>query len=120
MLRMFSGIAFLLGLLAVIVLSVIPAATLPDIAVSDKAEHMAAYTALALAGGIAFRGRWPLWMLAVGLVFLGLSLEFVQAFIPSRTASGYDMLANLIGIAAGSVAAVATTTIVNNRPRTLG
>jgi VanZ family protein len=58
--------------------------------------------------------------LAMGLILLGISLEFIQAFIPSRTASGYDMLANVIGIAFGTVAAAAANTFVNKRPRTLG
>jgi VanZ family protein len=120
MLRMSSRIAFVIGLVIVIALSVIPAATPPDIAGSDKLGHMAAYMALTLVGSIAFRVIWPLWMLAAARVLLGLSLEFVQVFIPSRTASGYEMLANMIGIAAGSVAAVATTIIANKRPQTLG
>jgi VanZ family protein len=115
-----SRIAFFMGLAVVITLSVIPSALFPDIGVSDKLEHMAAYLALALVGGMAFRGIWPFWMLAAALVLLGMSLEFVQTFIPGRTASGYDMLANVIGIALGSAAVISTNLILRRHPRILG
>ena len=106
MLRMLSWIVFFVGLLAVIALSVIPSGAIPNTGLSDKMDHMAAYAALALAGGIAIRGARSLLMLVAGLLLLGLGLELVQALLPSRLASGHDILANVIGITLGSTAAI--------------
>ena len=120
MLRTFYQGLFLIGLIAVIALSVIPSALYPDMNVSDKLGHMAAYTALALVGGLAFRGRSANWLLPAALVLLGMGLEGVQAFVPGRTPSGYDILANVIGIALGTAAVISTNLILRRRPRTLG
>ena len=59
-------------------------------------------------------------MMAAGLLFLGAGLELVQAFLPNRFASGYDVLANVVGITLGSAAAISTNTVMNRRPRMLG
>ena len=112
--------AFFVGLLAVIVLSVIPKEAIPSLGLPDILAHMAAYAALASAGGIAFRGARSLFMLAAGLLFLGASLELVQGFLPSRDASGYEFLANMTGIALGSAAAISTSFVMNKRRRILG
>ncbi len=120
MLRTLFQIVFLIGLLAVIALSVIPQGAMPDTGLSDKLGHMAAYATLALAGGIAYRGARSLLILAVGLLLLGAGLELVQALLPGRFASGYDLLANLVGISLGSTAAISTNTVMNRRPRILG
>jgi VanZ family protein len=120
MLRIFYRGIFVIGLIVVITLSVMPSAPLPDMDVSDKLGHMAAYTALAVVGGMAFRGRSALWILAAALVLLGMGLEFVQEFVPGRTPSGYDMLANVVGIALGSAAVISRNLILRRRPQTLG
>ncbi len=120
MLRTLSQMVFVIGLLAVIALSVIPQGAIPDTGVSDKLGHIAAYAALVLAGGIAFRRARSLFMLAAGLLLLGVGLELVQALLPGRLASGYDMLAIVVGIALGSAAAISTNTFMNRRPRILG
>lgn len=120
MLITLSRIVFSIGLIAVIALSVMPQGTVPDPGISDKFAHFAAYAALALAGGIACRGSGLVIILAAGLLLLGIGLEFVQAFIPGRSASGYDGLANAIGIALGSAAAISIGTIMNRRRRVLG
>ncbi len=121
MLITLSRIVFSIGLIAVIALSVMPQGTVPDPGISDKFAHFAAYAALALAGGIAYRGSRSVFILvAAGLLLLGIGLEFVQAFIPGRSASVYDGLANAIGIALGSAAAISIGTIMNRRRRVLG
>ena len=120
MLRTLSQMVFVIGLLAVIALSVIPQGAMPDIGVSDKLGHIAAYAALALAGGIAYRRARSLFMLAAGLLLLGVGLELVQALLPGRLASGYDLLANMVGITLGSAAAISTNIVTNRRPRILG
>ncbi len=110
---------FFIGLLVVIALSVIPQEAKPDTGMSGKLNHIAAYAALALAGGIAYRRRRPLFMMAAGLLLLGAGLELVQAYLPSRFANGYDVLANVVGIALGSAAAISTNAFMNGRPRIL-
>ncbi len=114
-----SRIAFFIGLVAVVALSVIPQEAIPDTALSDKLGHIAAYAALALVGGFAYRRRWPFFTMAAGLLLLGAGLELVQAFLPSRFASGYDVLANVVGIALGSIAAISTSIVMNRRRRML-
>ena len=112
--------AFFVGLLAVVALSVLPQGAVPHTGLSDKVDHMAAYAALALAGGIAFRGARSLFLLALGLLALGSGLELVQALIPDRYASGYDILANAIGIALGTASAAATNRLGARLPSTAG
>ena len=119
MLRKLSQIAFFIGLLAVIALSVVPQVTMPHPAISDKLAHLVAYAALAIAGGIAYRGSRSMLILVAVLLFLAIGLEFVQGFIPGRSASAYDGLANAIGITLGSAAATIINIIMNRRLRIL-
>ena len=88
---------------------------MPRAGISDKLAHVAAYAVLALTGGVAFRGARRLLILGAGLLLLGLGLEIAQAFIPGRSASGYDMLANMLGIAVGSTALISINKIMNRR-----
>ncbi len=120
MLRKLSRIAFFIGLVAVIALSVIPQEAKPDPKLPYNLNHIAAYAALALAGGIAYRGGRSPFMMAAGLLLLGAGLELVQAYLPSRFANGYDVLANVVGIALGSAAAISTSVVMNRRRRMLG
>ena len=113
-------VVFFIGVLAVIALSVIPQEAKPDTGMSGKLNHIAAYAALALVGGIAFKRQRPLFMMVVGLLLLGAGLELVQALLPSRFASGYDVLANMVGIALGSAVAISTNTFMNRRSQILG
>jgi len=117
MLRTLSRTAFIVGLIAVIALSIIPAGSTPDLEISDKLAHLVAYAALALAGGIAFSGYRSVFILVAGLLLLGIGLELVQAFVPGRSSSGYDGLANAIGIALGSAAALSINMIMKRRLR---
>ena len=120
MLKKLPRMVFFVGLLAVIALSVVPQGAIPDTGLSDKLDHLASYAALAFTGGIAHRGKRSLFMLVAGLLLLGAGLELVQALLPGRIASGYDVLANLAGVALGSAAAILTNTFMNKRPRILG
>ncbi len=119
MFRKFSRIVFFVGLLAVIALSVIPQEAKPDPKLLYNLNHIAAYAALALAGGIAYRDGRSFFMMAAGLLILGAGLELLQAFLPSRFANGYDVLANVVGIALGSAAAISTSIVMNRRRRML-
>ena len=81
MIQTLSKIGFVIGLIAVIALSVLPAGSTPDLEIFDKLAHLAAYAALALAGGIAFSGSRSVFILVAGLLLLGIGLELVQAFV---------------------------------------
>ena len=122
MLRKLSWMAFFVGLFAIILLSVIPVTAIPKLGLPlpEILSHMAAYAALALAGGIACRSARSLFMLASGLLLLGVGLEFVQALLPSRDASGYELLANVAGVALGFAAAILTNTLIKKCPQILG
>ena len=99
--------AFFAGLALVILLSLLPAEELPATGLWDKANHLAAYAALALAGGLGYRGRRALAVLALGLLLLGAALELAQSLVPGRMASLEDILANAIGVALGIALATA-------------
>ncbi len=118
--RKLSQMAFVIGLLAVILLSLLPQDALPDPGTWDNLNHVLAYGVLALAGGLGFRGLRSLLFVGRGWLILGAGLEFVQAALPNRSASAYDALANLIGIALGSIAAIGTNAFAQRRTPIIG
>jgi VanZ family protein len=85
--------------------SVMPVQKLPEVATSDKVQHMAAYAMLAVwFAGIYPKSRYA-WI-AVGLFILGVAIEGAQGVMGfGRQADFYDMAANASGIAAGLFAA---------------
>jgi VanZ family protein len=104
MIKAYLWVPFILGLLAVIVLSVIPAKAFPDLGLPEILGHTVAYAVLALAGGFACRSMRSFLMLTAALVLLGAGLEFAQALLPTRDASGSELMANFVGIALGVIA----------------
>ncbi len=95
----------------VVVLSLIPAAPLPDVAhgYGDKLAHALIYSVLMGWFAVsADRSRWhriTMWVFA-----LGVALECTQALVPYRTGSIADVVANSAGIAIGAFVAVLLTT----------
>jgi VanZ family protein len=74
----------------------------------DKLNHALAFCALAVTGRFGFPGRLREAMrLALGLVVLGVAIEVVQSFLPTRSAEVNDVLADIVGIAGGLAAAAA-------------
>jgi len=66
----------------------------------DKLHHVLGFLVFALSARLAFpRGRW-LWI-ALGCLLVGLLIEVVQGWLPLRTASLGDMLANSLGVVSG-------------------
>ncbi len=120
MFRKLSQMAFVIGLLAVILLSLLPQDVLPDPGTWDKLNHVMAYAALALAGGLGFRGLRSLLLIGIGLLILGAALEIAQAALPHRSASAYDVLANLIGISLGSIATIGANAFAQRRTPSIG
>ncbi len=120
MFRNFSRIAFVIGLLAVILLSLLPQEVLPDPGTWDKLNHAMAYGVLVLAGGLGFRGLRSLLLVGIGLLILGIALEIAQAALPHRSASAYDVLANFIGISLGSIATIGAHAFAQRRTPIIG
>jgi VanZ family protein len=115
MIHKLAKTAFFIGLLAVISLSLLPHETLPETGMWDKLNHALAYGVLAVLGGFGFKGWRSLLMVGIGLVVLGAGLELAQSVIPDRTGSTYDVLANFVGVAIGSIATVGRNSILRER-----
>jgi VanZ family protein len=96
-----SRIAFAVGLLAIVMLSLVPQDTLPSVRISDKINHFLAYGCVALAGGFGFGGIGQRLRIALGMLLLGAGLELLQGLMPSRYMSLADIYANVAGILAG-------------------
>ncbi len=99
--RRLVALAWSVLLIAVIVLSLLPAPGLPSGRGVDKALHLVGYFFLAVLPFTAFARR----RLALGLCLLmlplGIGLEFVQDMIPGRVKEGLDMVANSAGVFLG-------------------
>jgi VanZ family protein len=102
--RVLSG-AFYLASALVGVLSLVPNAAVPEMPVDDKTEHILAYAALGLLGGVASR-RGILPRLVLGLGTYGAVLELLQAFSPGRSPEVADAVADIIGACLGAGMAV--------------
>jgi hypothetical protein len=90
-----------LAVLAIIVLSVVPGSMRPHIFGNDSAEHLAAY----FIAGALFASGYPR---PIQLLFSGVllaicagSLEFVQLWVPARTASTGEFAVSAIGVSVG-------------------
>ncbi|MBX2808642.1 MAG: VanZ family protein [Cellvibrionaceae bacterium] len=70
---------------------------------NDKIAHALAYAVLMCSGVFAFPRRACLGPLAAVFCSYSLLIELIQYFLPHRTFSLMDMLANGVGIAAGAV-----------------
>lgn len=69
---------------------------------SDKVEHFLAYFALAASAVQLFRARAVLAGVGLGLVAMGVALEFAQgAMTTTRMQDPLDALANTLGVLAG-------------------
>ncbi len=103
--RRAARVLFAVGVVLIALVSLAPQEALPPVGLWDKLQHLLAYGALALVGGVAFPGRRRLLVLGGWLVLLGCALELAQAEIPGRFASIGDALANAFGVALGLTAA---------------
>lgn len=96
-------LAYSAACLLVAALSLVPGAALPEVPVSDKAEHIVAYAALGLLGGLGTERSMLRTILE--LAALGLGIELLQAFSPGRSPDGLDLLADLAGACCGCIVA---------------
>jgi len=87
---------------AVVVLSLVPPPTfiVPKFRLGDKLIHFGTYGFLMIwFAQIFIRPRYL--KIAVIFIFMGVSLEFLQALTPYRTLDFWDMVANSIGVVLG-------------------
>ncbi|NNE42758.1 MAG: VanZ family protein [Gemmatimonadetes bacterium] len=77
-----------------------------EIAIRDKLAHFGEYLVFGWLVARAFDGRgWSgrrhfIWTMMIG-IYLGVFDEFYQGFVPGRDRSALDLLADVIGTAAG-------------------
>ena len=115
--RKLAKTAFFIGLVAVIALSLLPQESLPETGMWDKWNHALAYGLLTVSGGIGFKGWRSLSMVGIGLVVLGAGLELVQSVTPDRDGSITDAVANVVGVAIGSLATAGTAPLLRDQYR---
>ena len=75
-----------------------------DIGANDKLAHFLTYALFAV---FAFRlrlGAAGFILCCLGIVLYSALLEYAQSFIPGRTMSGLDLLANSLGVLVGAMA----------------
>ena len=99
-----AGLGWLL-VMGVIVGSLLPGPSLPNVSMNDKFEHAGAYCLLM----VWFAGLYPrrLYLLiAAVLLALGIGLDLLQGLSETRSLELFDILADLVGIAVGLVLSV--------------
>lgn len=105
-LEMLARIAAWLAVLTTIVLSVVPGSMRPHVLGNDYAEHFVAYFVAGSLFAIAYQRAQQLLSSGVLLAICACSLEFVQLWIPGRTASIRDFEVSTIGAWIGLLAVV--------------
>jgi VanZ family protein len=100
--KLWLGI-WLFGWLLCVVLSLITPPTISiDISNSDKVGHFLAYGTLSAWAVMLFNQRRAWWFSALGLICLGIAMEFAQGYLTTtRMMDWHDALANTIGVALG-------------------
>ena len=81
-----------------------PAEHAPTLGLGDKVNHIAAFMALGFVAALAQRAGRRAAIKALALCLgLGVFIEMVQAFLPTRTAEFADLLGDAVGIGIGMV-----------------
>lgn len=95
-------VLWVLAVLFVIVVCLIPPPPIPVPENGDKVEHFLAYFILSGSAVQLFRKGRPLLWVGLGLVLMGIGIEFAQgALTRDRMADPMDALANTVGVLAG-------------------
>ena len=99
---MILKISLLLVLLVIAYMSLTPTVSISI--GNDKVGHLLAYTALMTNVGLLTLKRKFLFRLGIGCSFIyGVLMEIGQCFVPGRTFSIYDILANAGGVIIGLI-----------------
>ena len=96
-----STIIFTLYAAAVAFVSLRPA-TGGGIEHMDKVFHLVIYCLFAMLGYRVVRAVRPYVALCLGIILYGGLMEVAQSFTPDRFMSGYDMIANTLGVVLGA------------------
>ena len=95
------------GVLAIIVLSLVPGTYRPHTGLPGVAEHFIAYCSTAFAFALGFRSSASRVVIALGLTLLAGSMEVLQLWVPGRHSAIIDAvfssLGGLLGIALGGL-----------------
>jgi VanZ family protein len=97
---------WLFGLVLLLWFSLTPLPLLVPVAQGDKLEHVLSYAVLAGYAGALFAARDVRIAAALGLIALGIVLEWLQGQTSYRFADPYDALANTIGVLLGMAVAM--------------
>lgn len=100
------------GLLATLIIpmDLLPESLMPFPRNEDKNNHIAIFLVFTLLSRYCLRLKW--FSLTILMTSIAALTELLQEFSPHRTGSMLDFQANLIGIAAGVVTAVITTSLI--------
>lgn len=71
----------------------------------DKLMHLLVYYIFAVFGYRMLSSKRHYWLLCAGIIAYGGVLEVAQSHFPGRVMSGYDMLANALGVVIGAFVA---------------
>lgn len=90
------------AIVALVVVCLVPLDSLPPLPDnSDKVEHLLGYFLLAAAAVQLFGSRRALSLAAMGLIGLGIGVEFAQGYTAYRSSDPADALANTLGVLLG-------------------
>ena len=94
------------GVTVLVIVCLMPSPDLPNLHVSDKLEHALAFALLAGSAVQLFERR-ALFAVGIGLLALGIGIEFAQAlFTTTRAMEAADVVAGTVGIVAGLAVAL--------------
>lgn len=85
------------------VLSLMPPKSGIEIQGNDKINHFIAYTVFSLNAGILVENFRKHLLILPLLILYGLFMEYCQGFVPGRSQSWLDALANTTGVAIGFI-----------------
>ena len=85
----------------IVVLSLVPHG--PELGTGDKWAHFASYMLMAIIGMLLTSSLRSAVIMFLLIAAVGAALEGLQGIIPTRTPSGWDLVADLAGASAGTL-----------------
>jgi len=93
-------ISLALVIIGITILSLMPPSSSVEIKLNDKVGHFIAYCVFMLNLGLLVKSK-RYFFAALSIIAFSCSMEFIQGFVPGRTVSWLDVLANSIGVVIG-------------------